>query len=79
MGKVREMGGEEVWGRCGRMYGVSVGRGMEGVGNGKGKCGECEEVWESVWGECGGGGKVYWGVGEVKGEVWGKVREDGGV
>ena len=23
------------------------------------------DVWESVWGECGGYGKVSWGMGEV--------------
>ena len=26
-----------------------------------------EEVWGSVWSEC---GKVCWGVGEVKEEIW---------
>ena len=36
----------------------------------------CEKVggnvWESVWGECGGCGEVCWGVGKVMwGEAWG--------
>ena len=36
------------------------------------------EMWESVLGECGGDGKVCWGVGEVRGDVgvWGEVRGD---
>ena len=28
-------------------------------------------MWESVWGKYGGCEKVCWGVGEVRGEVWG--------
>ena len=31
----------------------------------KGRCGECEEVWESAWGECGGVGKCVGGIGRV--------------
>ena len=31
----------------------------------------CEEVWESVWGEGGECGKMCWGVGKMRGEVWG--------
>ena len=42
------------------------------------KCGL--ELWESVWGECGGCGKVCWGVGEMKKDVggWREVRGDVG-
>ena len=40
------MGGEEVWGRCGRVYGVSVGK---CVGEVRG------EVWE-LWGKVRGDG-----------------------
>ena len=62
--------------------GGGEGRGMGGVRKERGY-GRCEEVWgdvwKSVWGEC---GKVCWGVGRVRGEVWGvwgKVRKDVGV
>ena len=62
--------------------------------------GKCVEVWDelmgavgevsdSVWGECGGCGKVCWGVGEVRGNVerlvgvweniWGNMKRCVGV
>ena len=61
-----------MWGvkKCGRGYGVSVvrvrkcagvwgRRSMGDVGKGKGRCEEVwGEVWENVWGECGGCGEV---------------------
>ena len=85
VGEVRgDVGVRKIGGICGRLYGVRVGKcvGVWGRGGerygGVGKVrrdGECEEVWgnvwESVWGKCGGSGKVCWGVGEVRGEVWG--------
>ena len=52
------------------------------MGEGEKRCGErCREVWDvgggvrKCWGTC---GKVCWGVGEVRGEVSGKVRGDVG-
>ena len=43
------------------------------MGEGKERCGGCEEVWrnvwESVWSEFGGCGKVCWGVGEIGKDV----------
>ena len=65
---------KEVWGRCGRVYGLSVVEVCWGVGEDV-RCKEvCQgEVWESVWGEI---GEVCWGV-EVKGrcvERWGEVQ-----
>ena len=56
--------------------GGGEGRGIGGVGEGKERCGGCEEVWGNVWesvGKC---------VGEVRGEVrgvWGKVKGDVGM
>ena len=54
-------------GECERVYGVRAK--IWGVWEGKERCGGCEEVWgnvwESVWGECGGCRKVCWGVGEL--------------
>ena len=48
-------------GRRGRVHGVSV-------------VGMWEEVWESVWGECGGCGEVCYGVGGgEERELWGSV------
>ena len=72
----RRWGCEEVRGK----YGVSVGKcvGLWGrwrerygwFGEGKKRCGGCEEVWgnvwESEWGECGGCRKVCWGEGVRK-------------
>ena len=73
-GKIKEGGGEEVWGRYGRVYGESVEsvgkcvgvwggerRGMGDVGKVRGDR-SVGKVWESVWGEC---GKVCWGVGRT--------------
>ena len=67
---------EEVRGRYGRVYGVSVGkgvglwgrwgRGMEGLGEGRKRYGGCEEVWGNVWVSVGGCRKVCWGEGVGK-------------
>ena len=62
-----------VWGSV--LVGVwgDEGRDVGGVGEGEGRCSWCEEVWgkawKSVWGECGGCGKVCCGVGEVRRDV----------
>ena len=49
-------GCEKVWGRCGRLYGVSV----EDVG-------KCVRVWRQVKGEVRGCGEVCWGLGAEMG------------
>ena len=67
-------------GRCGKVcWGIREDEGRcgdgckevcWGVGRGKSRCGKrCGEIRESVWGECGGCGEVYLGVGEVRQDV----------
>ena len=59
-GECGEVGGgvRNVGERCGRVYGMSVGKCVGGVEGGMGK------MWQSVWSESGGCGKTCWVVGE---------------
>ena len=49
-----------MWGRCGKVHGVSEGKYVgaweevkkevgKGMGEGKRRCGGCKEVWEEMW------------------------------
>ena len=76
-----------MWGRCGKVYGGECGKVRRGVGGGEGKgmggVGKGRWGFEQVRGEVA-YGKVHGVsvekcVGEVRREVWGKVRGDEGV